>query len=257
MNSTTTEQPSFFFRRELELYQKVIYSFLRQKGILLMSIIFPIIFLVVGWYTGNSEHLTFSINNTILNTTTREISVMSLSLVSGAFLGVFLSFYIFLTTRYLDFRLHQIGYSKLQIFLSKILTISLLLLPASFITFLLAVLFVKIHNIFFAFVAFSLGTFIYALIGVIISYLAKNKLQATYTSLILVVLDLGFLEAPLWSEVYNKWFMAVLPGYYPSKLLLESSFSSSLISLDSIGYSLLYIFFLLLLIFVISKIKQI
>jgi len=256
MNRTTAEKSPFLFRRELELYQKVIYSFLRQKGIILMSIIFPIIFLVVGWYTGNSEQLAFSINNSILKGTTREISVVTLSLVSGAFLGVFLSFYIFLTTRYLDFRLHQIGYSKLQIFVSKIVTISLLLIPASVITFLLAVLFVKIHNIFFALVAFILGTFIYALIGVFISFLAKNKLQATYASLILVVLDLGFLEAPLWSEVYNKWFMSLLPGYYPSKLLLESSFSSSIISLDSIGYSIIYILFLLLIISLISKIKK-
>jgi len=245
-----------FSRKDLVLYRKVMYSFLRQKGILLMTILFPIIFLVVGWYTGNDEQLTFTINNSILTAKTREISVITLSLVSGAFLGVFLSFYIFLTTRKVDFRLQQIGYTKLQIFRSKIVTIGLILIPPAIITFILAMLLVKISNPTLTIVAFSLGTFIYALVGVLISYLVQNKLQATYTALITVVIDLGFLEAPLWSELYNKPFMSALPGYYPTKLMLELSFSQTSIPLDSIGFSFVYIVILVFLIALLSKMKK-
>ena len=247
---------SFQLRKELFLYQKILFSFIRQKGIILMTIIFPVIFLSVGWFTGNDIQLTFTINNDILIAKTREISVISLSLVSVSFLAIFISFYLFLTTKQMDFRLKRNGYSNFQIFRSKLFSIGFLLIPSSIITFGLGILLVKVNDITLVLVAFILEIFIYALIGVIISFLLQNRLQATYTALILVVIDLGFLESPLWSEVYNKSFMVLLPGYYPSKLLLEASFSLSSVPLESIGFSLLYIIGLLIIIIIISKFKR-
>ncbi|MHA2232679.1 MAG: hypothetical protein ACXAB4_09325 [Candidatus Hodarchaeales archaeon] len=234
--------------REFNLLMAYFRSLVRQKSILLMMVAFPTIFLLAGWVSAETTDLSFGLNGQLITAPGRSVSVMSMVLASGAFLGAFICFYVIITTRKNDLRLALTGFSRLQILGAKLATISILLFPSILYILLIAMIMVEIRSMIFVGIAFSLGTLNYALIGILFGLIFRNELEATYATLIIVVSDVGFLENPAFSTLYNEPYMILAPGYYPSKLLLEASFQEPLNPVTPILFALVYALVLLIII---------
>lgn len=159
-------------------------------------------------------------------TTMREIHGANMAAITVAFLAGLVGLFVMQSARQADRRLVLAGFRPWQALAPRLLVL------ASAVT-IVVVVSVAVTTLSFdaqQWGAFALGTLlvgcIYGLLGALAGA-AVSRLSATYLVLFGAMLDIGIVQNPMFGSGSPTGWAVVLPGYGPSRVILDASFSES------------------------------
>jgi hypothetical protein len=201
----------------------------RQIAIVLIAVI-PIAFLTVVEFTTSERLLPFrlaSLNeDVIIETTEKGISFIFFAIASAGFLVSFLALNLIQKNNSVNRRLIICGYHPIEILISSLSTLFLMIfLIALYVTTITNLLFTVNHLLLFFYSLILIG-FVYGCYGLLIGSLVKGELEGILFIVLLVNIDAGWLQNPLfYEEAQNKMIIRFLPAYFPSQTGIIASFT--------------------------------
>lgn len=73
----------------------------------------------------------------------------------------------------------------------------------------------------------TVGAFVYGCYGLLVGTLFRRELESIFAILVLVNIDAGWLQNPLYYEnAGSKWLIDTLPAHYPSQIAYMAAFTS-------------------------------
>lgn len=165
--------------------------------------------------------------------------------ITGAFIVGMSGLFIIQTAEKQDARLIHTGYK-----LTELVTVRLGLLAVISVLVTLD----TIAVMWFDFTPEQLGIFVLATVLVTLMYgligiaagTVLNRLSGMYLMLFGPMLDLGVFQNPMFFQGEPDWWMTILPGHYPMRILFDAAYTSTFDTVDSLLYSLLYLAILFL-----------
>ncbi len=149
--------------------------------------------------------------------------------------------YTVLEARDADKRLLISGYSSHELLLSRFGMIFAVGVLVS--TFSLAIMMISFSpdNLPAFFMMVLLFSIIYGHIGVIIGTL-MDKMAGVYTILLLITMDAGIFQSPIFLQEEPALWIRILPAYHPMNVVVETSFLDSIESIGHLALSLAVLF---------------
>ena len=80
----------------------------------------------------------------------------------------------------------------------------------------------------------------YGLVGMLVGA-AVNRLAGMWLMLILPMLDIGLFQDPLFIQSSPDWWMKLLPGYHPVRVMVDTGLTSGVDTAASLGWSVVYL----------------
>ncbi len=235
--------------RNFLLLRMLARDFLRQRTILLFSLFFVSIMPLVGYVVVDADAppLPYLLDRQVIVASARGLSTLQMMFTGIAFVASFVGFSLVLNSHTLDKRLVTVGYRPYEVMGAKLLLLFSIVLPLLAYTFTFSLLFYVPTDSLSVVVGLLLGSLIFGALGILFGLVFKNKLAATYAVLITVVVDVGFLESPVFSDLYTARFMTAMPGFYPMRLIVEAGFQTVRHSWDHIIHGMAYFSLLMVL----------
>lgn len=160
--------------------------------------------------------------------------------VTGAFIVGMSGLFIVQTSREQDARLIHAGYKLTELITVRLgfLTIISVLITIDTIAVMWYDFTPEQLSIFI--LATVLVTLMYGLIGIAVGTVL-NRLSGMYLMLFGPMLDLGVFQNPMFFQGRPAWWMKLLPGYYPMRILFDAAYTSTFDTVGSLIYTLLYL----------------
>lgn len=96
-------------------------------------------------------------------------------------------------------------------------------------------------------VAMGLLTVIYGLLGMLVGALL-DRLAGLWIMLVVPMLDVGLFQDPLFVQSAPDWWMKLLPGYHPVRVLVDVGLTAQVDTMASLGWAVGYLVVVLVLV---------
>lgn len=230
---------------------------LRQKIVIILLFVIPAFFLSIVEFTTSERLLPFQLasldDEVFIKISEKGISFIFFAVASSGFLVSFLALNLIQKNNEVNRRLIICGYHPLELLISLLLALFLAtLLIACYVGVLTHVFHPTDHPIRFITGLFLIG-FVYGSYGLLIGSLIKGELEGILMIVLLVNIDVGWLQNPLfYAEAQNQNIIQLLPAYYPSQSAIISAvtnYSAADAALKSTAYGLVFLIFAMLIFF--------
>lgn len=138
------------------------------------------------------------------------------ALWSAAFLSGIMGFFMMSGAREADRRLVRAGYHPVQVVGLRLVTVAILSIIASVVSYILLIIQFTPKNLVLAFAAIYLAAVIYSALGILVGSLIPGELEGSFAMLFFFVMD-AFIGSPLFGTTSGVF--ALLPTHYPTKIL--------------------------------------
>jgi hypothetical protein len=237
---------------------------IRRRIVVLLFITIPAVFLSIVELTTSDRNLPFQLssleNNIFIEVSEKQISLLFFAVAITGFLVSFLALNLVQKNNEANRRLIVCGYHPLELLLSNFISLIVIIILIATYVGLFTSLFFEINHLSLLFVGLILTGIVYGCYGILIGSLIKGELEGVLFIVLLVNIDAGWLQNPLfYAEAQNQALIKILPAYFPSQTAITAAFTDYSImnaSINSIFYGSLLLFFSMLIFFNKMKTKK-
>lgn len=226
----------------------------RQKIVIILILIIPAFFLTIVEFTTSDRVLPFQLasldDDIFINISEKNISFIFFAVASSGFLVSFLALNLIQKNNAVNRRLIICGYHPIGLLISILLALFLVILFISMYVGLLTNAFYGIDNLArFVFGLVLIG-FVYGSYGLAVGSLIKMELEGILMIVLLVNIDVGWLQNPLfYAEAQNQIIIKFLPAYFPSQVAIitaVTNYSATAAAIKGTLYGLVFLIFSML-----------
>ena len=217
---------------------------LRRRLVLALSLLVPVVFLVVAAATTSARPILIVLAASTQDLVTADERRQSLLFIAiagagliGAFLGAELVQRHFAASR----RLVLAGYRASELIVGRLFVLAVIVVATGAYTWALLAVGAAPRLRSGVWVGLMLGTLVYAAWGTLIGTIFRRELESIFAILILVNIDAGWLQNPLYyATAESRWLIEALPAHTPVQIALLSEFTGEPtgdLVVQSLGYS--------------------
>lgn len=215
-------------------------SLLRRKIVLILLLVIPAVFLIVVKLTSSERELPFRLaslsQETIISISERGVNFVFFSVASVGFLISFLALNLIQRNKDTSRRLIICGYSPQEMLISKMVALLFFIVAVSLYVGGLSHMLHKMNHFGPYVLSLTLIGLVYGCYGLLIGSFIKGELEGILMIVLLVNIDVGWLQNPFFYEAaQNQFLIRYLPAYYPSQTSIISAFTD-----HSMGTPVLY-----------------
>ncbi|WP_297695310.1 ABC transporter permease [uncultured Eudoraea sp.] len=231
-------------KRIMISFKMTLLMLLRRRIVLILIAVIPVVFLMIVGLTSTERPLPFRLaslsEETIITVSEKGINYVFFAVSSVGFLLSFLAMNLIQKDKDTTRRLIICGYSPNEIVIAKLATAFVfMLLIATYVGCIMNALY-NVNNLFLFLVSLVSIGYVYGCYGLLVGSLIKRELEGILMIVLLVNIDVGWLQNPLfYEEAQNQLIIRYLPAYYPSQSSMISAFTEYSIG-HSIALGLLY-----------------
>lgn len=233
----------------------------RQRIVLILLIVIPAVFLTLVEFTTSERMLPFLLasldEEVFIEISEKGISFIFFAVVSAGFLVSFLALNLIQKNKEVNKRLIICGYHPIELLISILLSLIFMIVLIAIYVGLLTNFFFSIDHLPMFLFGLVLIGFVYGCYGITVGSLIKGELEGILLIVLLVNIDAGWLQNPLfYAEAQNQVIIRFLPAYFPSQASIIAAFTDYPSSNASL-YSLLYgsVFFTLSMLIFFKKMR--
>lgn len=203
---------------------------LRRRIVLILLAVIPVVFMGTVALTTSTRLVPFRLasldEKVFIQVSEKEISLLFFAVACTGFLLAYLAMNLIQKNSKINRRLIICGYKPPELLLSNLFSLCLMIfLIATYVGLLTSVFFTSDHlgSMIFGLV---LTGFVYGCYGLAIGSLVEGELEGILLIVLLVNIDAGWLQNPLfYAEAQNQAIIRYLPAYFPSQTAIISAFS--------------------------------
>lgn len=216
----------------------------RHRIVFVLMVVIPFVFLSVVEATTSERILPFRLasleDEVWVEITEKGTSFIFFAVASAGFLLSFFALNVVQKNWEVNRRLIICGYHPAQLLMSILFSLILMVVGVAFYIALLTMGFHPIEHFWlFLFGLIQIGL-VYGAYGLLVGSLIKGELEGILLIVLLVNIDVGWLQNPLfYEEAQNQALIRYLPAYYPSQTSIIAAHTDYGITKSSM-YSLLY-----------------
>ena len=217
---------------------------LRRRIVLVLLLVIPAVFLSIVRLTSSSLPLPFRLaslaGEPVVSIPEEGIHFVFFAVASVGFLLSFLALNLIQKNRHVTRRLILCGYSPTELLAAKLAVLLVFILIISSYVGALTHFFFRVDHLGeFIFSLVSIG-FVYGCYGLLTGSLIRGELEGILMIVLLVNIDVGWLQNPLFYEgAQNQEVIHYLPAYFPSQASIIAAFTDYSIA-PAIGGAYLY-----------------
>lgn len=216
----------------------------RQKIVIILLLIIPAFFLTIVELTTSDRILPFQLasldNDVFINISEKGISFIFFAVASSGFLVSFLALNLIQKNNIANRRLIVCGYHPIELLISILLTLFLVVALIAIYVGILTNTFYTIDNLGRFILGLVLIGFVYGSYGLAIGSLVKAELEGILLVVLLVNIDVGWLQNPLfYAGAQNQIIIKFLPAYFPSQTAIITAVTDYS-AVNAIGNGILY-----------------
>lgn len=225
-------------------FSMILRMLFRRRIVLILFVIIPAVFLTTVYYTTSDRLLPFKLasldEEVFIEVSEQHISMLFFAVACAGFLVSFLALNLIQKHYSVNRRLIICGYHPLELLSSNLFSlIFMIILIAVYVGLLTRAFFHIDHLLWFIF-GLVLTGFVYGCYGLVVGSLIKGELEGILFIVLLVNIDAGWLQNPLfYAEAQNQAIIRYLPAYFPSQTAIIAGFTDYSIASASIN-SLIY-----------------
>lgn len=226
----------------------------RQKIVIVLILIIPAFFLTIVEFTTSDRMLPFKLasldDDVFVNISEKGISFIFFAVASSGFLVSFLALNLIQKNNEVNRRLILCGYHPIELLLAILLALFLaIVLIAVYVGLLTNAYYALDHTGRFILGLVLIG-FVYGSYGMAVGSLLKGELEGILMIVLLVNIDVGWLQNPLfYAEAQNQIIIRFLPGYFPSQTAIITAvtdYSAAAAAIKGTLYGLVFFIFSML-----------
>lgn len=230
---------------------------IRQKIVLILLLIIPAFFLTIVEFTTSERMLPFQLasldDEVFINISEKGVSFIFFAVASTGFLVSFLALNLIQKNNTVNRRLIICGYHPLELLLSILLALILVIALIAIYVGTLTTVFFSVEHIDRFIFGLGLIGFVYGSYGMLVGSLIKMELEGILMIVLLVNIDVGWLQNPLfYAEAQNQTIIKFLPAYFPSQTAIISAvtdYSATTATLNGLLYGLVFLIISMLIFF--------
>ena len=233
----------------------------RQRIVIILIVVIPAAFLSVVELTTTERLLPFRLasldEKVFIEISEKGISFVFFAVASSGFLISFLALNLIQKNNEVNKRLIICGYHPIELLISILLTLFFMILLIAIYVGLLTNVYYSISHLPMFIYGLMLIGFVYGCYGLTVGSLIKGELEGILLIVLLVNIDVGWLQNPLfYAEAQNQNIIQFLPAYFPSQTAIITAFTEYSSSNASL-YSLIYgsVFFTLSMLIFFNKMR--
>ena len=216
----------------------------RQKIVIILLLIIPAFFLTIVELTTSDRMLPFQLasldDDVFINISEKGISFIFFAVASSGFLVSFLALNLIQKNNVVNRRLIVCGYHPIELLISILLALFLVVVLIAIYVGILTNTFYTIDNLGRFILGLVLIGFVYGSYGLAIGSLVKAELEGILLVVLLVNIDVGWLQNPLfYAEAQNQIIIKFLPAYFPSQTAIITAVTDYS-AVNAIGNGILY-----------------
>lgn len=229
----------------------------RQKIVIILLLIIPAFFLTIVELTTSDRMLPFQLasldDDVFVNISEKGISFIFFAVASSGFLVSFLALNLIQKNNSVNRRLIICGYHPIELLVSILLALLFVILLIAVYVGVLTNAFYTIDHLGRFILGLVLIGFVYGSYGLVIGSLIKMELEGILMIVLLVNIDVGWLQNPLfYAEAQNQMIIKFLPAYFPSQTAIitaVTNYSASAATVNGLLYGLAFLIFSMLIFF--------
>ncbi|MDX1762525.1 MAG: hypothetical protein R3218_10255, partial [Christiangramia sp.] len=195
---------------------------IRRKIVIILLLVIPTFFLSVVEFTTSDRILPFQLasldDEVFINISEKGISFIFFAVASSGFLVSFLALNLIQKNNTVNRRLVICGYHPIELLFSILLALFLVIAFIAVFVGVLTDAFYTIEHLGRFIFGLMLIGFVYGSYGLAIGSLLKVELEGILMIVLLVNIDVGWLQNPLfYAEAQNQIIIKFLPAYFPSQ----------------------------------------
>lgn len=200
----------------------------RQKIVLILLLIIPAFFLTIVELTTADRILPFQLasleDEVFINISEKHISFVFFAVASAGFLVSFIALNLIQKNNKVNRRLIICGYHPVVLITSILLALFLVLTLIAIYVGLLASAFFEVDHLGRFILSLMLIGFVYGSYGFAMGSLVKMELEGILLIVLLVNIDVGWLQNPLfYADAQNQIIIKFLPAYFPSQAAITTA----------------------------------
>ena len=216
----------------------------RQKIVIILLLIIPAFFLSIVEFTTSDRLLPFQLasvgDDVFINISEKGISFIFFAVASSGFLVSFLALNLIQKNNIVNRRLIICGYHPIELLISILLALFLVIALIAVYVGLLTNAFYSIDHLGRFILGLVLISFVYGSYGLAVGSLIKVELEGILMIVLLVNIDVGWLQNPLfYAEAQNQIIIKFLPAYFPSQTAIITAVTDYS-SVSATVYGILY-----------------
>jgi len=216
----------------------------RQKIVIVLLLLIPAFFLTMVEFTTSDRIIPFQLasegDNVFVHISEKAISFIFFAVASSGFLVSFLALNLVQKNNEVNRRLIVCGYHPIELLISILLALFLVIVMIAAYTGILTNAYYTIDHLGKFILGLALIGFVYGSYGLVIGSLIKAELEGILLIVLLVNIDVGWLQNPLfYAEAQNQVVIKFLPAYFPSQTAIISAvtdFSATVATVNSVVY---------------------
>ena len=229
----------------------------RQKIVIVLLLIIPAFFLTIVEFTTSDRMLPFQLasldDEVFINISEKGISFIFFAVASSGFLVSFLALNLIQKNNTVNRRLIICGYHPIELLISILLALFLVIVLIAAYVGVLTNAFYSIDHLGRFISGLVLIGFVYGSYGLAVGSLIKAELEGILMIVLLVNIDVGWLQNPLfYAEAQNQMIIKFLPAYFPSQTAIITAvtdYSAAAATVNGILYGLVFLIFSMLIFF--------
>jgi hypothetical protein len=230
---------------------------IRQKIVFILLLIIPAVFLSIVEFTSSERMLPFQLaslgDDVFINIHEKSISFIFFAVASAGFLVSFLALNLIQKNNEVNRRLVICGYHPIELLISILLSLFFMITLIAVYIGLLTNAFYTIDHLGKFILSLVLIGFVYGSYGLAVGSLIKVELEGILLIVLLVNIDVGWLQNPLfYAEAQNQSIIKFLPAYFPSQAAIITAltdYSSASAIVSGILYGSIFLTFSMLIFF--------
>lgn len=216
--------------RILISFSMIFRMLIRRRIIPILLAVIPVVFLTIVALTTSDRILPFRLasleEEVFINISEKGISFVFFAVASAGFLVSFLALNLIQKNSEVNRRLVICGYKPLELLSSKLLSLLVVILLISVYVGLLTNMLFPIDHLAAFILSLVLIGLVYGCYGLTVGSLVKGELEGILFIVLLVNIDVGWLQNPLfYAEAQNQVIIQLLPAYFPSQTGIISAFT--------------------------------
>ncbi|MDB4273998.1 hypothetical protein N9869_01605 [Algibacter sp.] len=230
---------------------------IRQKIVIILLLIIPVFFLTIVEFTTSERMLPFQLasldEDVFINISEKGISFIFFAVASSGFLVSFLALNLIQKDNAVNRRLIICGYHPIELMISILLALILIIVLIAIYIGVLTNAFYTVDHLSRFILGLVLIGFVYGSYGLLVGSLIKMELEGVLMIVLLVNIDVGWLQNPLfYAEAQNQTIIKFLPAYFPSQTAIITAvtdYSAAVAIVNSLLYGLVFFSFSMLIFF--------
>ncbi|MFW9990602.1 MAG: hypothetical protein ACFFD4_00955 [Candidatus Odinarchaeota archaeon] len=201
-------------------------SFLREKILLVLLLLFPILLIAVAAMSAPDGTLPIELDGTLIDPAPQAGEVLAIlnSTTALVFVASITSFFMAFQLKSVLPRLRNAGYGDFQIAMALVTLMMIVNLYVTAFVSVLALNWISPHDFVGYMLSLFLSSVIFSTIGLVLASLVDTRTFGLISILTLAVLDTAFLENPIYSRRYDEAWTGLMPAHGTVKMLFRSTF---------------------------------